>query len=97
MYLHYSYDFFLSRTRPRELEVAKFNNTIMAGDDIRIFSYYWRIDHFQHKLQSNVSVIYSPVFSISGSIMHVSYNLNLKFWFPLKRTASEDQSGSQSP
>lgn len=62
---------YLHRTRPRELEVAKFNNTIMSGEDIRIFSYYWRIDDFQNKLRTNVSVIYSPVFSISGEIIYI--------------------------
>lgn len=53
---------------PRELEVHKFNNTILAGGEIRIFTYYWRIDNFTTKLEANITEISSPIFSISGNI-----------------------------
>lgn len=64
------------RSRPRELEVARFNNTLLQGDEIRIFSYYWRIEDFQSKLLANVSQIDSPIFSISGLHLRVRAVLN---------------------
>lgn len=64
------------RTRPRELEVARFNNTLLRGDEIRIFSYYWRIENFQQQLLANVSQIDSPVFAISGLRLCVHAVLN---------------------
>lgn len=65
-----------SRTRPRELEVAKFNNTQLRGDDIRIFSYYWRLEHFARQLSAGVQSIDSPVFAIAGLRLRVHATLN---------------------
>lgn len=64
------------RTRPRELEVAKFNNTLLRGDEIRIFSYYWRIENFQQRLHDHIGYIDSPVFAIAGLLLQVHATLN---------------------
>lgn len=64
------------KTGPRAIEIHRFNNTILSGDDLRIFTYYWRIEHFSLKLNSNISHISSPIFTISGLHMRVKATLN---------------------
>ncbi|XP_037033425.1 uncharacterized protein LOC119072343 [Bradysia coprophila] len=61
---------------PRDFEVHKFNNTLLSGGEIRIFTYYWRFENFTSKLKSNASFIYSPIFSISGLNLRVKATLN---------------------
>ncbi|KAJ6647137.1 hypothetical protein Bhyg_02357 [Pseudolycoriella hygida] len=61
---------------PRDFEVHKFNNTLLSGGEIRIFTYYWRFENFTSKLKSNASYIYSPIFSISGLNLRVKATLN---------------------
>lgn len=65
-----------NKTGPRDIEIHRFNNTILSGADLRIFTYYWRIEHFSAKLKSNASHINSPVFTISGLHMRVKATLN---------------------
>lgn len=38
---------------------------------MKIFTYYWRIEHFSSKLKSNVTTIFSPIFTISALNLHV--------------------------
>lgn len=63
-------------TGPRDFEIHKFNNTILSGGDLRIFTYYWKIEQFSIKLKSNISIINSPIFSISGLHLRVKAILN---------------------
>lgn len=63
-------------TGPRDFEIHKFNNTILSGGDLQIFTYYWKIEQFSIKLKSNTSVINSPIFSISGLHLRVNAYLN---------------------
>lgn len=48
----------------------------MSGGEIRIFTYYWRIENFTESLRRNLSEIFSPVFSISGLHLRVKATLN---------------------
>lgn len=72
----YNYSFDRYKTGPRDIEIHRFNNTILSGIDLRIFTYYWRIEHFSLKLKSNVSHISSPIFTISGLHVRVKATLN---------------------
>lgn len=63
-------------TGPRDFEIHKFNNTILSGADLQIFTYYWKIEQLSTKLKENVSVISSPIFSISGLNLRVDAFLN---------------------
>lgn len=65
-----------SKTGPRDIEIHRFNNTILSGVDLRIFTYYWRIEHFSQKLKANISHINSPIFTISGLHVRVKATLN---------------------
>ncbi|XP_031640034.1 uncharacterized protein LOC116352001 [Contarinia nasturtii] len=64
------------KTGPREFEINKLNNTIQTGDDLHIFTYYWKIEEFSVKLKSNVTTISSPIFSISGLFLRVTATMN---------------------
>lgn len=63
-------------TGPRDFEIHKFNNTILSGGDLQIFTYYWKIEQFSTKLKENVSILNSPIFSISGLNLRVDAYLN---------------------
>lgn len=63
-------------TGPRDFEIHKFNNTILSGTDLQIFTYYWNIEQLSAKLKENASVISSPIFSISGLNLRVDAFLN---------------------
>lgn len=67
---------FRQKSGPRDFEIHRFNNTILSGTDLQIFTYYWKIEQFSAKLKSNVSFIVSPVFSISGLHLRVRATLN---------------------
>lgn len=81
------------KTGPREFEIHKFNNTILSGADLRIFTYYWKIEHFSQKLKANISRINSPVFSISGlhlRLKAILHHLNRDYlYLQLESLASE--------
>lgn len=64
------------KTGPRDIEIHRFNNTILSGVDLRIFTYYWRIEHFSQKLKTNITHINSPIFTISGLHLRVKATLN---------------------
>lgn len=63
-------------TGPRDFEIHKFNNTILSGADLQIFTYYWKIEHLSAKLKENISLLTSPIFSISGLDLRIKANLN---------------------
>lgn len=67
---------FRPKTGPREYEIHKFNNTILSGTDLEIFTYYWKIEQFSVKLKSNISTLTSPMFSIAGLNLQVKASFN---------------------
>lgn len=64
------------RSGPRDFEVHRFNNTIMSGGEVQIFTYFWKIDNFTTKLKNNLTEIISPIFTISGLHLRVKAILN---------------------
>ncbi|XP_053685756.1 uncharacterized protein LOC128735289 [Sabethes cyaneus] len=60
----------------RDYEVYRFNNTIVSSGDAKVFKYFWKIEHFTERLQSNVSILTSPVFVISGLNLRLKATLN---------------------
>lgn len=67
---------FRAKTGPREFEIHKFNNTILSGADLQIYTYYWKIEQFSGKLSSNVTTLTSPIFSIAGFYLQVKASFN---------------------
>lgn len=60
----------------RDYEVYRFNNTVISSGETKVFKYFWKIEHFTERLQSNVSVLTSPVFVISGLNLRIKATLN---------------------
>lgn len=60
----------------RDYEVYRFNNTVVSSGDAKVFKYFWKIEHFTERLQSNVSILTSPVFVISGLNLRLKATLN---------------------
>lgn len=67
---------FRTKTGPREFEIHKFNNTILSGADLQIYTYYWKIEQFSEKLTSNETTLTSPIFSIAGFYLQVKASFN---------------------
>lgn len=65
-----------SRIGPRDFEVYRFNNTILSGKEVQIFTYFWKIENFTTKLKNNLTEIMSPIFTISGLHLRVKAILN---------------------
>lgn len=64
------------KTGPREFEIHKLNNTILSGDDLRIFTYYWKIEQFSEKIKSNITTLNSSKLEISGLNVRIKATLN---------------------
>ncbi|XP_055592585.1 uncharacterized protein LOC129744200 [Uranotaenia lowii] len=60
----------------RDYEVYRFNNTVVSSGDAKVFKYFWKIERFTERLQSNVSILTSPVFVISGLNLRIKATLN---------------------
>lgn len=60
----------------RDYEVYRFNNTVISSGETKVFKYFWKIERFTERLQSNVSVLTSPVFVISGLNLRIKATLN---------------------
>ncbi|XP_058832442.1 uncharacterized protein LOC131690570 [Topomyia yanbarensis] len=60
----------------RDYEVYRFNNTVVSSGDAKVYKYFWKIEHFTERLQSNVSTLTSPVFVISGLNLRLKATLN---------------------
>lgn len=60
----------------RDYEVYRFNNTVISSGETKVFKYFWKIERFTERLQSNVSVLSSPVFVISGLNLRIKATLN---------------------
>ncbi|XP_055624294.1 uncharacterized protein LOC129767423 [Toxorhynchites rutilus septentrionalis] len=60
----------------RDYEVYRFNNTVVSSGDTKVFKYFWKVDRFTERLQSNVSSFTSPIFVISGLNLRLKATLN---------------------
>lgn len=60
----------------RDYEVYRFNNTVISSGETKVFKYFWKIENFTERLQSNASVLTSPVFVISGLHLRIKATLN---------------------
>lgn len=90
---------FRSKTGPRDFEIHKFNNTILSGGDLQIFTYYWKIEEFSIKLKSNKSFVHSPIFTISGLHLRVKATFNHleRDYLYLQLESIEMDNNSKSP
>ncbi|XP_060656683.1 uncharacterized protein LOC132791672 [Drosophila nasuta] len=51
----------------REEEVDKFNNTMLADEDFKLFTYYWKLENItEHFANASTESMKSPIFSIRG-------------------------------
>lgn len=66
-------------TGPRDLEIHKFNNTILSGNEIQVFTYFWKIENYTEKMkvhEKNSTDLFSPAFVISGFNLRIKASLN---------------------
>lgn len=65
---------------PRDFEIYKFNNTILSGNEVQVFTYFWKIENYTARLMAAVEInstdIYSPAFVISGFNLRIKASLN---------------------
>ncbi|XP_068143336.1 uncharacterized protein [Drosophila tropicalis] len=56
----------------RQQEVDKFNNTMLADQDVKLFTYYWKLDNFTQRIANvTTTTINSPIFSIRGKSLQL--------------------------
>ncbi|XP_022215474.2 uncharacterized protein LOC111069639 [Drosophila obscura] len=56
----------------RDEEVNKFNNTMLADQDFKLFTYYWKLDNFTNRIEDlSTNTVNSPVFSIRGKSLQL--------------------------
>nr|XP_036213605.1 mediator of RNA polymerase II transcription subunit 15-like [Bactrocera oleae] len=56
-------------------EVRRFNNTMLSDRELKVFTYYWKLENFTERIESgSSSVVESPVFSIKGKPLHLTAN-----------------------
>lgn len=51
----------------REQEVTKYNNTLISNKNVKVYTYYWRMENFTQNIKNGNSLsMESPIFSIRG-------------------------------
>ncbi|CAD7005900.1 unnamed protein product [Ceratitis capitata] len=63
-----------SASVPSELlqEIRKFNNTMLSDSELKVFTYYWKLENFTARIESGHStLVESPIFSIKGKPLHL--------------------------
>lgn len=51
----------------REQEVTKYNNTLITNKNVKVYTYYWRMENFTQNIKNDNSLsMESPIFSIRG-------------------------------
>ncbi|KAH8419533.1 hypothetical protein KR222_004883, partial [Zaprionus bogoriensis] len=57
----------------REDEVDRFNNTMLADSELKLFTYYWKLENItEHIANTSSTTVKSPVFSIKGKTVQLS-------------------------
>lgn len=64
------------RFGPRDFEVYKFNNTILSGNEVQVFTYFWKIENYTQSVVKNSTELISPAFVISGFNLRIKATLN---------------------
>lgn len=64
----------------RDHEINKYNNTILSGKEVQVFTYFWKIENYTEKMKtladSNSTDLYSSAFVISGLNLRIKASLN---------------------
>lgn len=69
-------------TTAREQEVSKYNNTLITNKDVKVYTYYWRMENFTQNIKDGNSLsIKSPVFSIRGKLFYNFKLSNLNLFY----------------
>ncbi|XP_016955737.1 uncharacterized protein LOC108028420 [Drosophila biarmipes] len=56
----------------RDKEVDKFNNTVLADRDVKLFTYYWKLENVTELITSpNLTTVSSPIFSFKGKSLQL--------------------------
>ncbi|XP_016924646.3 uncharacterized protein [Drosophila suzukii] len=56
----------------RETEVDKFNNTVLADTDVKLFTYYWKLENVTELIEApNLVTVSSPIFSFKGKSLQL--------------------------
>lgn len=68
----------LKKAESREWEVRKLNNTLLTdGEDMKIFSYYWKLENFSSKISnSDEQDEESYIFTILGKPLRIKASFN---------------------
>ncbi|KAH8305847.1 hypothetical protein KR059_012778, partial [Drosophila kikkawai] len=56
----------------RDDEVDKFNNTMLADQDVKLFTYYWKLENVTERINApKLDTVTSPIFSIKGKSLQL--------------------------
>ncbi|XP_016970031.1 uncharacterized protein LOC108037876 [Drosophila rhopaloa] len=56
----------------REDEVDKFNNTVLADQDLKLFTYYWKLENVTELIKApKLATVSSPIFSFKGKSLQL--------------------------
>ncbi|XP_017122197.1 uncharacterized protein LOC108142698 [Drosophila elegans] len=56
----------------REDEVDKFNNTVLANQDVKLFTYYWKLENVTELIKApKLATVSSPIFSFKGKSLQL--------------------------
>ncbi|XP_033158763.1 uncharacterized protein LOC117140110 isoform X2 [Drosophila mauritiana] len=56
----------------RETEVDKFNNTVLADQDVKLFTYYWKLENVTELIKApKLATVSSPIFSFKGKSLQL--------------------------
>ncbi|XP_017081126.1 uncharacterized protein LOC108114582 [Drosophila eugracilis] len=56
----------------RDNEVDKFNNTVLADQDVKLFTYYWKLENVTELIQApQLATVSSPIFSYKGKSLQL--------------------------
>ncbi|XP_016997150.2 uncharacterized protein [Drosophila takahashii] len=57
---------------PRDNEVDKFNNTVLADQDVELFTYYWKLENVTELIKApQLATVSSPIFSFKGKSLQL--------------------------
>ncbi|KAH8361516.1 hypothetical protein KR084_006910 [Drosophila pseudotakahashii] len=56
----------------RDNEVDKFNNTVLADQDVKLFTYYWKLENVTELIKApQLATVSSPIFSFKGKSLQL--------------------------
>ncbi|XP_037820336.1 uncharacterized protein LOC119609563 [Lucilia sericata] len=86
-------------TTIRDQETKKYNNTLITNKDVKVYTYYWRMENFTQNIKTGNSLsMESPIFSIRGKALKIKaffQHLHRDFlYLQLEDCSSSPQLGS---